>query len=236
MRTKFTVKYKTTYKYTCEHIDPETKEPWHKTGDTEFTSNFYYLGEDIGDCLRAFWTFVCRHGYNMKHEKDERSYDTYVTIVEVTSTMVDDDYCCGNCDSAGGLKFVCTQIISDMVFMLWSKSHHKVTWINCDEPRKMPDECGHRMKHYGKGMENLQIGDIVELTTDIHSLIDSGCRYYNLTGERDIELAKEMYQYAIHEENNNPYKRPGDFTECYFPFLKRKGVEPVVISALDINE
>ena len=73
MRTKFTVIFEARYKHTCMDGD-DAGNPWHKKDDLAFHSNYYYLGNRIDDCLRAFWAFVCYHGYTDKLDTENRTY------------------------------------------------------------------------------------------------------------------------------------------------------------------
>lgn len=72
-------------------------------------------------------------------------------------------------------------------------------------------------QYFGKGMEHLKVGDIVEFTCEIHSLYSGICDFYNPTGKNDIEVAKKMHQYAIEAEHqDDPYDYPGKFTrDCF---------------------
>lgn len=233
MRTKFTVVFEARFKHTCKDICDRTGKPWHQKDELVFRDNYYYLGDRIDDCLKAFWAFACYHGYTNRLHKDERTYEKYITICEVFREEKPDDYTCGHCDSMAGGKLVVTQITSDMIIHMWSPEAYKYNSILCPEPHKMPNGDRYCLTHYGKGMENLKIGDEVELTCEIHSLISGICNFYNPTGRNDMKAAKQMHQYAIDAENRRDcFGRPGKFTRDYFEVLKRKGIKPVVIDAL----
>lgn len=80
MRIKFTVIFDARYKYTCNDRD-EAGEPRHEKNELSFRSNYYYLGDRIDDCLRAFWAFVCYHGYANKLKKAKKHMkDTYLFV------------------------------------------------------------------------------------------------------------------------------------------------------------
>lgn len=230
MRTKFTVVFEARFKHTCKDISDRTGKPWHQKNELAFRSNYYYLGNRIDDCLKAFWAFVCYHGYTNRLSKDERTYEKYITICEVLREEKPDDYTCGHCDSMAGGKLVVTQITSDMIIHMWSPDVHKYVSILCPEPHKMPESYG---EYFGKGMEQLKVGDIVELTCEIHSLYSGICNFYNPTGENDMDTARKMHQYAIDAESREGlFDYPGKYTEDYFCVLKRKGIKPVVVHAL----
>lgn len=117
-----------------------------------------------------------------------------------------------------------------MIIHMWSPETYKYVSLICPEPHKMP-ETGN-CQYFGKGMEHLKVGDIVEFTCAIHSLYSGICDFYNPTGKNDIEVAKKMHQYAIEAEHqDDPYDYPGKFTRDCFCILERKGIKPVVVDA-----
>lgn len=228
MRTKFTVIFEARYKHTCMDGD-DAGNPWHKKDDLAFRSNYYYLGNRIDDCLRAFWAFVCYHGYTDKLDTENRTYEKYITICEVLREEKPDDYTCGHCDTLAGGRLVVTQITSDMIIHMWSPERCKYVSILCPEPHKMPKSIG---EHFGEGMEHLKVGDIIEYTCEIHSFYSGICDFYNPTGENDMDAARKMHQYAIKAENRGGmYDYAGKFTKDCFCVLERKGIKPVVVDA-----
>ena len=83
-------------------------------------------------------------------------------ICEVIREKKPDDYTCGHCDTVAGGRLVVTQITSDMIIHMWSPETYKYVSLICPEPHKMP-ETGN-CQYFGKGMEHLKVGDIVEFT------------------------------------------------------------------------
>lgn len=232
--TKFTVVYEAIYKYTCKDFSERTGKPYHQKNEVAFHSNYYYLGERIDDCMRNFWAFILQHGYTRRMDQDEKTYEKYIVIKEVQREEKPDDYSCGHCNCIDDGRLVVTQITSDMIIHMWSLTAGKYVSILCPEPHKMPAYKAYIPEHFGKGMEQLKIGDIVEYTCEKHSLISGIYYFYNPTGENNMEAAKKMHQYAIEAESSGLFDYPGKYTRDCFNVLERKGIKPVVVDAFSV--
>jgi len=215
MRTKFTVNFRTEYRYDCNSINEETHMPWWRKGEVCFHDKYYYLGNSVSDCLTAFWNHIYRHGYNCC-PKEER---VNIIIEEITREEVPEDYSCGHVDGAGGGTLVVTHITSDLVYSLWNPNLIKIHTILLEKPKDFTDVADCCLYHYGKGMENLKVGDLVDCTCEINSLMTGICTFYNLIGKNDLELAKRMYDKSLHwEKVDNKQYYSG-----WFDYVRRRG-------------
>lgn len=228
MRTKFTVVFNATWRYDSKEIKRETGEPYFKRGEVAFNDKYYYLGNNISDCLTAFWNYVLKHRFvcppfGLRNEAKK------ITILEVLREEVPDTYSCGKVDGLCGGELVVTQNIDGRVFRLWNPRVAKTYTIFLDKSWDFTDDGGYCKAHYGEGMEHIRIGDIIDCTCEQNSLMTDICTFFNVTGKSDLTLAKQMT--ATHE-----YPEKDKFVTTYMERLYKEGNKTIVLDAFGLHK
>lgn len=190
MRTKFIVKYSVYWEQTSTCLNLEGTDPLYRKGDLAYREKFFYLGKRVDECLDWFDGWMKQ--YSDPIYPQEAKY--YVINEILREENIPDDYACGYCYGLCGGDLVLTQIISERHFSFWNPKNGKHFTIMLEKPRCFIDRYEGYPRHYGKGMENIKIGDIVEYTEDRCSMISGGCGFYNPTGKNNLDLAKKWYK------------------------------------------